>query len=209
MRDVETLDDLRAGLSLYTVGHSNHAASDFINLLTMHAIEVLVDVRSQPYSRYAAHFDKPGLSALVTAVDIKYLFLGKELGGRPDDMEFYDPADGRVLYDRVAASPLFLSGLARLETGLQKYRVAMMCGEENPEGCHRRLLVGRVLAGKGIAVLHIRGDGRVEPEQEFGVGEDAQARSGQLSLFPQDEVRAWKSILSVLPKDRRPASSEP
>lgn len=113
---------------LYTIGHSNHAPEVFLDLLARHGIEVLVDVRSQPYSRYAAHFDKPGLTALVTGAGVKYLFLGKELGGRPESAEFYDPADGRVLYDRVAASSLFLGGLARLETGLQKYRVAIMCG---------------------------------------------------------------------------------
>ena len=113
---------------LYTIGHSNHAPEVFLGLLARHGIEVLVDVRSQPYSRYAAHFDKPGLSALAAGAGITYLFLGQELGGRPEGAEFYDPADGRVLYDRVAASPLFLSGLARLETGLQRYRVAIMCG---------------------------------------------------------------------------------
>ena len=198
-----------SGPRLYTVGHSNHAADDFINLLAMHGIEALVDVRSQPYSRYAAHFDKPALSALLASAGIPYLFLGKELGGRPEEAEFYDPADGRVLYDCVAASPLFQSGITRLEAGIRKYRVAVMCGEENPEGCHRRLLVGRVLAGKGVTLLHIRGDGHVEPEQEFGPGATGRERDGQLALFPEQEVRGWKSIRSVLPKDRRPASSEP
>ena len=114
---------------LYTIGHSNHAPEVFLGLLSAHGIEALVDVRSQPYSRYAAQFDKPGLNALLAGAGITYLFMGKELGGRPDGTEFYDPADGRVLYDRVAASPLFLRGLARLETGIQKYRVAMMCDQ--------------------------------------------------------------------------------
>jgi uncharacterized protein (DUF488 family) len=94
------------------------------------------------------------------------LFLGKELGGRPESSEFYD-AEGFVLYSRIAESPLFLEGIERLITGITTYRVALMCGEENPANCHRRLLVGRVLAKRGVSVRHIRGDGTVQDEDEL------------------------------------------
>lgn len=44
----------------------------------------------------------------------------------------------------------------------------MLCSEEDPRRCHRRLLVTRVLTARGIPVLHIRGDGTVLPEQDLG-----------------------------------------
>src|SRR5919201_5780422 len=116
---------------LYTIGHSNHALDTFIGLLEAHAIQVLVDVRSQPYSAYTPHSESRQLKTAVTAREIRYLFLGKELGGRPNGDEFYD-ADGYVRYDLVAESPLFRAGLARLEQGIGKYRVAAMCAEEDP-----------------------------------------------------------------------------
>jgi len=189
---------------IYTVGHSNRTLDEFIALLTRHEIEVLVDVRSQPYSRYTPQFNGASLKETAPAASVKYLFLGKELGGRPEGPQFYD-ADGRVRYNLVAESPLFLSGIERREIGIQRYRVAILCAEEDPTGCHRRLLVGRVLAERGVPVLHIRGDGQVQSEEQV----QEAAHDGQLSLFDAQEVREWKSIRSVLPKEPRPASSEP
>ena len=194
--------------SIYTIGHSNQPLDSLIGLLREHAIEVVVDVRSQPYSRYAPHFSRRGLEPAIIAAGFKYLFMGQELGGRPDGAGFYD-AEGRVLYGEVEKSDSFKSGIARVETGIRRYRVALLCSEEDPAGCHRRLLVGRVLAERGVALLHIRGDGRIEREDRVRAAHD-ERDDGQLPLFADmDETREWKSIRSVLPKDQRPASSEP
>src|SRR5438094_5193002 len=57
---------------LYTIGHSNHPLDTFIGLLEAHAIQVLVDVRSQPYSKYTPHFESRPLKAAVTAREIIY-----------------------------------------------------------------------------------------------------------------------------------------
>ena len=192
---------------LYTIGHSNHALDTFIGLLEAHAIQALVDVRSQPYSRYTPHFESRPLKAAVTAREILYLYLGKELGGRPDGAAFYD-ADGYVRYDLVAESALFLEGIARLKQGIQKYRVAAMCAEEDPAGCHRRLLIGRVLAARGITVLHIRATGSLQREEEFGATDVPRRAGSQLTLFPDEEVREWKSTRSVLRKEPPRTSSE-
>lgn len=116
-------------LSLLTVGHSNHSFERFLELLEEQGVEVLVDVRSNPYSRFASQFNRDPLAEAVKRAGIKYVFLGRELGGRPDGDEFYDD-DGHVLYGRVSRSPLFLAGIDRLERGLGQHRVAIMCSEE-------------------------------------------------------------------------------
>jgi uncharacterized protein (DUF488 family) len=152
--------------TLYTIGHSNHPWEKFVDLLQAQHIEVLVDVRSQPYSRYTPHFTGTALKAALPTQGIKYLYLGQELGGRPAGREFYDAA-GHVLYDRLAESPAFLAGIERLETGLLKYRAAIMCAEENPAACHRRRLVASAIARRGHTVVHIRGDGRLQAEDEL------------------------------------------
>jgi uncharacterized protein (DUF488 family) len=176
----------------------------FLHLLTTQHIDALADVRSHPYSKYASQFDRQPLKVALTAAGIRYLFLGEELGGQPSGAEFYD-ADGHVLYARVAESPAFLHGIARLEQGAQRHRVAILCGEENPAGCHRRLLVGRMLAARGITVDHIRGDGRVQTEEELVLEETG----GQGDLFADQEGTAtWRrSSQSVLPGKPRPSSS--
>ncbi len=184
--------------AVFTIGHSNHPAKKFAGLLKEHGIEVLVDTRSRPYSRHAPHFNARDIEASLSDAGIGYLFLGRELGGKPEGEEFYD-AEGRVNYALVEKSRPFLDGIHRLESEIQARRVALLCSEEDPAGCHRRLLVGRALSERGIAVRHIRGNGSVQTE-----GETA---GDQPVLFSEAEVSVWKSIRSVSRKRRRPSSS--
>jgi uncharacterized protein (DUF488 family) len=183
--------------TIYTIGHSNHQMPDFLDLLRGHSVEVVVDVRSQPYSRYAPHFAAQPLKAAVAGVGIKYLFLGRELGGRPAGAEYYDES-GRVDYAMVAQSVLFRSGIERLKAGIVAYRVALLCAEENPTGCHRRRLVGRVLAAEGVRVAHIRGDGTLTGEDEIAAAERPARDVDQLALFDLAPAREeWKSLLPI------------
>src|ERR1700676_2221639 len=168
-----------------TIGHSNHRIDHFLDLLKSHAVQVVVDTRSQPYSEYASHFDQKPLKKTLEAEGIRYVFLGRELGGRPEGDEFYDD-QGHVLYDRVSETQLFREGLSRLETGIREYKVAMLCAEENPAACHRRLLVGRVLLDHGIKVDHIGGAGKIQSEEE--VAAEANPDRDQLSLFQKAEA---------------------
>lgn len=190
---------------VYTIGHSSHQAEVFLNLLTQHAIQVLVDVRSQPSSRAVPHFNAPVLKKALAGTNVKYLYLGRELGGRPSDPEFYDDT-GRVLYFRLADSPLYQEGIRRLENGITKYRVAIMCSEENPVNCHRRLLIGRTLQSHGHLVAHIRGDGRIQSEEALATEAAAAIDALQPSFFEPAEASEWKSIRSVSLK-RRPRNS--
>jgi len=187
-----------------TIGHSNHPLDLFLGLLRDQRVQIVADTRSQPYSKYAPHYDQEAIKAALDANGIQYRFFGRELGGRPSGADFYD-AGGHVLYDRVAASSLFLEGLARLEQDLRKFRVALLCSEENPAGCHRRLLIGRVLGEHDFDIQHIRGNGRLQPEADL-VREET-GDDNQLSLFDHDAIPEWKSIPSVLPKKRQSNSS--
>lgn len=197
-----------SGRPVFTIGHSNHSLEKLVGLLKNHGIEVLVDVRSQPYSKYATHFNTRELEPALMDVEIRYLFLGKELGGLPEGAEYYD-AQGHVLYSRLAESPLFLQGISRVEKGVRRYRVALMCGEEDPTECHRRLLVARVLMERGIVVHHIRGDGSLQSEETLAKEEADRGRDYvQQDLFQAPEDTAWKSTRSVTRKERQPSSSE-
>ncbi len=194
--------------TLYTIGHSNHAFEKFLELLKQHAIEVLADVRSQPYSKYTPYFDSDVLKKHVPDAGLKYVFMGKELGGRPEGTEFYD-SDGRVLYSRMAKADAFVEGIDRLEHGARTYRVALLCSEEDPTCCHRRLLISRVMRERGCQIVHIRGDGRLQTEEELAAEEERGRRdAGQLSMFEVPEEERWKSTRSVSPRKPQPNSSE-
>lgn len=166
-------------------------------LLTMHRIEVLVDVRSQPYSKYVPQFNKRQIESVLAIQGIKYLFLGRELGGRPLAPEHYD-SDGRVLFTRIAETQVFLDGMSRLKNGIEKYRVALMCSEEEPSECHRHLLLGRVLAKEGISVWHIRGDGSVQNEEDLARQEAARGLD-----YVQADLKLVAGVATIPPAWRR------
>lgn len=166
--------------NVFTIGHSNREFSDFLGVLTAHEIELVADVRSYPASRYAPQFNRKRLADALETNGIGYAFMGGELGGRPKEAEFYD-ADGGVLYSKLARSQRFQRGLERLTELLRESRVAVMCSEENPASCHRRLLVGLALQARGIEVLHLRADGSAQAEGDLDAA--AAAGAGQLRLF--------------------------
>jgi len=191
--------------SFFTVGHSNHAMDLWVGLLRQHKIEVVVDTRSSPYSKYVPQFDREPMQRSLEKEGIHYLFFGAELGGRPADPAYYD-ANGHVIYGRLSEDAGFRAGIARLEAGMKRFQVALVCGEENPAHCHRRLLVGRVLAEHGSTMLHIRGDGRVETDAQVAADSGKALVDAQTELFAEIEEDKWRSTVSVLPK-RAPASS--
>jgi uncharacterized protein (DUF488 family) len=186
-----------SGSRIFTIGHSNLPRDRFRELLSEHAIEVLVDVRSWPHSRHVQWADAAVLPEFVAEAGAKYLFLGKELGGRPEGDAFYD-AEGHVLYGKVAEQGWFQEAIRRLERGAEEYRVAIMCSEEDPTHCHRRLLVSRVLLDHGMTIAHIRKGGRVEIES-------GPMKLSEGTLF-EDEEGLWRSSLSVS-RARRPSTS--
>jgi uncharacterized protein (DUF488 family) len=148
--------------TIYTIGHSLHTIDRFLDLLRMHGIETLVDVRSLPMSRRAPQFNQRRLAESLAAAGIAYHHNAR-LGGRPKDESLYDEA-GHVLYDRLAQTPAFLEGLEALLALAASSRTAIMCAEENPSKCHRRLLIGRNLITDDTDLQHIRGTGSVEIE---------------------------------------------
>ena len=191
MAEVGEQDGLQRA-ELWTIGHSNHSGERFIALLRSFSIDIVADVRSQPYARYASHFSQAPLRELLTGAGLQYVFLGRELGGRPDEPEVYD-SEGRVLYGCLAEVPRFRAGLARLLEGASQWRVAMMCSEEDPTACHRRLLITRALHLNcpETKVHHIRGDGREVEEERFGQEVDP---FDQLALFGERDQ--WRSARS-------------
>jgi uncharacterized protein (DUF488 family) len=178
--------------TVYTIGHSSHPAEHFVGLLRGHAIQALVDTRSSPYSRYTPQFDRETLRELVTRAGLKYLWLGDTVGGRPRDESCYD-AEGRVLYSRVARQPEFREAAARILRGAEDLRVALLCSEEDPAHCHRRLLISRVLIAEGATVLHIRGDGTLETDADIARQSGKPLVEPQPALFGELDDITWRS----------------
>lgn len=180
---------------LYSIGHSNVSLDVFLDLLQRYRIDAVADVRTSPRSRYVPHFDAQPLQRELSQRNIKYVALGKELGGRPDGDEFYDKQD-HVLYGQLAATRMFQEGIERILQGAKAYRVALLCSEEDPSQCHRHLLIGRVLRDHGTALLHIRGDGSVQDDSDLVMSQQNDNMQDMLFESIPGE-RQWRSTRSV------------
>ncbi len=153
-------------MELFTIGHSNLSIEAFVLLLQKHEITAVVDVRSHPFSRYLPHFNQSEIKASLSSVGIQYVFLGKELGARPEDLSCYD-LSGKALYERIAATPLFSEGIQRLLKGGASYKVSLMCAEKDPITCHRTILVCHKMKDFNVQINHILSDGNLEAHQDL------------------------------------------
>jgi uncharacterized protein (DUF488 family) len=154
-----------APLIVLTIGHGSHESRAFLGLLRQHGIATVADVRSTPYSRYAPHFSKHALCALLEAAGMRYVWAGDALGGRPRDPACYHQGVvriGNVDYQAMARQTIYQQGVASLLVEAARGAIAVMCSEEDPRRCHRHRLIEPSLRELGITVLHIRADGSLE-----------------------------------------------
>lgn len=133
------------GKAIYTVGHSNLPWEEFVRLLAGFGIEIVADVRRFPTSKKHPHFTREALARGLSQAGIRYEWLGAELGGYR-----------RGGYEAHMRSESFRQGIARLLSLSDEGRVAILCAERDPRGCHRRY-ISSYLASLGVRVVHILG----------------------------------------------------
>ena len=157
-----------------TVGHSNHTLEVFLGLLRQHAVTLVVDVRSQPYSRWADQFNREPLRDVLEEAGIGYRYMGDRLGGRPADPDFYQPGKDRPDYRKMEAVPAYQQALGQLIELAGRERIAVMCSEGDHRQCHRHLLITQSLLDEEVHVRHIQSDGTLA---------EGTREAEQLSLF--------------------------
>jgi len=154
---------------VFTIGHSNHLFSHLLELLQKQDINMVVDVRSSPYSKYSSHFNKKPLEKALEESGIEYVYLGNKIGGKPRDKKFYH--EDKLIYHRLEADEKYQEGLKELVDLTADNTVVLLCSEEDPYRCHRHHLISQSLLKKDYNISHIRGDGDLEK-----VANDYQAR---------------------------------
>jgi len=178
-----------------TIGHAARSLDELCLILARYAIDIIIDIRSTPYSRFAPQFNRESLRTDLQIHDVSYLFLGDCLGGRPADPRALNK-EGRVDYGRLRELPSFQRGIERVRECLaQGFRPALMCAERDPFWCHRFVLVGRALTECSVAIEHVLAPGESLLQQalaarllaRYGVG------GRQPSLF--DQARSHAELL--------------
>jgi uncharacterized protein (DUF488 family) len=142
---------------IMTVGHSTRPVGKFVELLQVHGVKHLVDVRTVPRSRRNPQFNRDALPAALEAAGIRYTHL-PELGGlrraRADSPNTaWRNASFRGYADYMQTTD-FAAGLRRLLDFAETEQVAIMCAEAVPWRCHRSLIADALLIRR-FRVEHI------------------------------------------------------
>lgn len=171
--------------TIYTIGHSNHPITYFLELLTLHKISCVIDVRSIAASQYNPQFNKIPLQKALQKEGITYLHFAKEFGARQTSSGVLTD-EGQVDFIKFQQTTAFQKGVERLKKGLKKgYKIALMCSEANPLECHRFSMVAIKLVERGYDLQHIIKDGTVasHAKMEAALMEKYQKKIPQPSLF--------------------------
>ncbi len=150
---------------IFTIGYAPHTIASFCGVLKQHGITAVADVRSNPHSRFKPEFNRENLTVALRKMGIAYVFIGDLCGARPDIPACY--VDGVVRLDILANRSEFRQGIERLQQGMGRFRVAVMCAEKDPIACHRMVLISRHLHhASHMTVQHILSDGSCEDQRE-------------------------------------------
>src|SRR3954454_11022299 len=127
-----------SGEEILTVGHSNHEEQEFLELVRGAGVELVVDVRANPRSRYP-QFNRSALAGTMKAAGIGYAPLGADLGGRretqPGSVNTAVPEGPFRGYADHMATDSFQAGLEMLESLARERTTAVMCAEGDWRHC--------------------------------------------------------------------------
>src|SRR5690242_20658377 len=142
---------------IFTVGHSNRPLLEFLELLRVHSIDLLVDIRTVPRSRHNPQFNREVLPQTLIPAGIESRHM-PELGGlrraRKDSINTaWRNASFRGYADYMQ-TPEFSRAIDDLVAASEGRRTAIMCAEAVPWRCHRSL-VADALTARRISVLDI------------------------------------------------------
>ncbi len=175
-----------------TIGHSVRPIEAFLQILRMHEIALVCDVRRFPSSRRHPQFGQQALQRSLSEAGIGYAWI-EALGGRRPTAALNPINDAwRVkafhAYADYTQLPEFQEGLKRLEDLATQQAVAVMCAEALWTKCHRRLIADQLVA-RGWEVRHLIDGKRTETHvmPDFAVVGDGnvmylKADGGQLTL---------------------------
>jgi uncharacterized protein (DUF488 family) len=172
-------------LTIWTIGHSTRTLDEFLDLLTVHRIEALADVRRFPASRRHPHFNRDALRTSLRGMGVEYAPIA-ELGGRrpplPNSHNTLWRNESFRGYADYMETEGFRAGIERLLELARRKRTAVMCAEAVWWKCHRSLIAD-YLKTAGVYVRHIvdKTDSELHPYTSAARFED-----GKLSYSPEE-----------------------
>ena len=139
---------------IYTIGYEGKDIDLFLDILIRNNIQILVDVRKNPFSMNFS-FTKSKLSKYLEKVNIEYLHL-PELGVKGEKRKNLDSIeDYKELFKEYNSTlPNKHKQIKEIIDLGKKKRIALMCFEEDKNMCHRGVISDFLESGK-IAIEHL------------------------------------------------------
>lgn len=170
---------------LFTIGYSGFPdIRDFIDTLKYHGVQILIDVRSSPFSAYYAQYNKDQLGPMLKVAGIYYYNYAKQFGARQEDHAYY--RNGRLDFEVFSHSEPFLDGVQSVEKSAAS--IAFMCAEKHPSECHRAILVAKAFSDRGHEITHLKPGGITLSQHDIDneLLEKYFPDRAQASLFDED-----------------------
>ncbi len=179
---------------IYTIGYAGFKIQDFLKVLKKYQINSLIDVRSNPYSKIYADYNKEALNQLLQHNKIIYRNYSSEFGARQSNMEYYP--NGYLDFLLFSKSQVFQEGITKIIRSIPLgFNFVLMCSEKDPITCHRNIMVAREFYKKGIEIKNILSDGSyiTQAEIEKKLVEYYYPNRNQLSFLEAD--LSWEEMV--------------
>lgn len=171
---------------IYTIGYSCFKIDEFIKVLKRYKINCVIDVRSDPNSKFYTDYNKSALMNVLEKNNIYYRNYAKEFGARQENPKYY--TDGCLDFRKFTKSEAFQLGMNKLVKSMEKnYTFVLMCAEKDPATCHRNIMIAKEFHKLGYTVNNILHTGDIETQEsiEQRLLENYFPNRYQLSLFDE------------------------
>lgn len=145
--------------TIYTIGYSGFRIEEFINVLQKMSINIVIDVRSTPVSKYYADYNRDNLNKLLSNSNIVYRNYAEEFGARQEESFFYSK-EGYLDFTKFTNSNQFREGFEKIKKAIEaNYKIILLCAEKKPNSCHRAIMISREFSKENFNVVHIMPNG--------------------------------------------------
>ncbi len=124
MNDNKGINNLKAPI-VFNIGYQRHSLESFLKKMDNYKVDIVVDLRSTPYSK-KPDFNREKLRSALSGHGIKYIWKGKVLGGFGVSRQTWIES---------------LNDLALHTKVVPPERICLMCMESSVNQCHRKELM--------------------------------------------------------------------
>lgn len=177
-------------IPVYTIGYTAFPELPcFFSEIQKNGIEVIIDVRSKPYSEHFPQFNRESMEETCSMREIYYRSYANEFGARKQDTASMYPR--YLSFPELAKQPAFDSGCEKIVRSVNAgFVMCLMCAETDPINCHRAIMIGKALKERGLEVRHILPNGALESQTqlESRLLQTHFPDAGQMSLLDTDPL---------------------